>query len=33
MQILHEISFGHFEAPKPTILTILAAATLNLEFW
>ena len=29
-QILHEINFGHFEAPKTAILTILAA--LNFEF-
>ena len=29
-QILREINFGHFEAPKSTILTILEA--LNFEF-
>ena len=30
-QILREINFGHFEAPKSTILTIWAA--INFEFW
>ena len=29
-QILREIKFGHFEAPKTAIFTILAA--LNFEF-
>ena len=29
-QILREINFGHFEAPKTAILTIWAA--LNFEF-
>ena len=29
-QILREINFGHFEAPKTATLTILAA--LNFEF-
>ena len=30
-QILREINFGHFEAQRTDILTILAA--LNLVFW
>ena len=30
MQILREINYGHFETPKITILTILAA--LNFDF-
>ena len=29
-QILHEINFGHFEAPKSAILAVSAA--LNFEF-